>query len=41
MEQMELFADSRSLSEKLCSAEFLNKGFKAVRRNKGFLLRSG
>jgi len=35
MEQLELFTDGRSLFEKLCSPEFLRKGFKAVRRNKG------
>lgn len=35
MEQVELFIDRRSLFEKLCSSEFLNKGFKAVKRNNG------
>ncbi|MDM8523485.1 reverse transcriptase domain-containing protein [Desulfococcaceae bacterium HSG8] len=35
MEQMELFTDSRSLFEKLCSTEYLNEGFKAVKRNRG------
>lgn len=35
MEQVELFVDRRSLFEKLCSAEFLSEGFKAVRKNKG------
>ncbi|QTA79365.1 Group II intron-encoded protein [Desulfonema limicola] len=35
MEQQELFVDKRSLFEKLCSIELLNKGFKAVKKNKG------
>lgn len=35
MEQRELFVDERSLFERLCSMEYLMKGFKAVRRNKG------
>jgi len=35
MEQKELFTDRRDLFEKLCSPEFLNKGFKAVKRNMG------
>jgi RNA-directed DNA polymerase len=35
MRQMELFIDKRSLFEKLVSKEFLEEGFKAVRRNKG------
>ena len=35
MRQMELFVDKRSLFEKLCSLEFLEEGFRAVKRNKG------
>jgi retron-type reverse transcriptase len=35
MEQLELFVDRRNLFEKLHSIEFLNKGFKAVKKNKG------
>ncbi len=35
MGQLELFIDKRSLFEKLCSLEYLENGFKAVRKNKG------
>lgn len=35
MEQRGLFVDERSPFEKLCSMEYLRKGFKAVRRNDG------
>lgn len=35
MRQMELFIDTRSLFEKLCSMEYLEKGFKAVKKNRG------
>jgi RNA-directed DNA polymerase len=35
MEQLELFVDRRNLFEKLHSIEFLYKGFKAVKKNKG------
>ncbi len=35
MGQLELFIDRRSLFEKLCSLEYLENGFKAVRKNKG------
>ncbi|MBF0202605.1 MAG: hypothetical protein HQK66_15130 [Desulfamplus sp.] len=32
---MDLFVDERSLFEKLCSIDYLEEGFKAVKRNKG------
>ncbi len=35
MGQLELFIDKRSLFEKLCSLEYLENGFDAVRKNKG------
>lgn len=35
MEQQELFKDERELFEKLCSLEYLEKGWKAVKRNGG------
>lgn len=35
MEQLELFVDRRSLFEKFHSIEFLYKGFRAVKKNKG------
>ncbi len=35
MGQLELFIDKRSLFEKLCSSEYLENGFDAVRKNKG------
>ena len=35
MEQMELFTDGRGLFEKLCTIEYLEKGWKAVKRNNG------
>lgn len=35
MRQMELFVDKRSLFEKLCSIEYLEKGFTAVKKNRG------
>lgn len=35
MRQMKLFVDQRSLFEKLCSMEYLEKGFKAVKKNDG------
>jgi len=35
MEQLKLFVDKRSLFEKLCDVEYLGKGFKAVKKNKG------
>jgi hypothetical protein len=35
MEQLELFVDRRNLFEKLHSIEFLYKGFKSVKKNKG------
>ena len=35
MEQLELIPDTRSLFEKLCSVEYLRKGHRAVRANKG------
>ena len=35
MEQLELILDTRSLFEKLCNAEYLRQGFRAVKANKG------
>ena len=35
MRQMDLFMDEGDLFGRLCSAEYLEKGFKAVKRNKG------
>ena len=35
MEQLELILDTRSLFEKLCSAEYLRQGFRAVKANRG------
>ena len=35
MAQLELFLDTRSLFEKLCSVEYLRQGFSAVKANKG------
>lgn len=35
MEQLELIPDTRNLFEKLCSEEYLRKGFQAVKANKG------
>jgi RNA-directed DNA polymerase len=35
MEQKELFSDERGLFERLCTVEYLEKGFKAVKRNGG------
>jgi group II intron reverse transcriptase/maturase len=35
MRQMELFIDKRSLFEKICSIEYLEKGFTAVKKNRG------
>jgi len=35
MEQLELIPDTRSLFEKLCSAEYLRQGFRAVKANRG------
>ena len=35
MRQMELFEDESSLFERLCNMEYLEEGFKAVKRNRG------
>lgn len=35
MNQLSLFIDKRTLFEKLCSTEYLKKGFRVVKRNKG------
>lgn len=35
MGQLELFVDERGLFEKLCSIDYLEEGFKAVKRNQG------
>jgi len=35
MRQMDLFMDEGDLFGRLCSAEYLEKGFRAVKRNKG------
>ena len=35
MRQMDLFRDEGDLFGRLCSTEYLEKGFKAVKRNKG------
>jgi RNA-directed DNA polymerase len=35
MKQLELFKDVRESFEKLCSMDYLETGFKAVRKNKG------
>ena len=35
MKQIELFSDGSSLFEKLCNPEYLERGFKAVKRNRG------
>ncbi len=35
MEQMKLFVDGRRFFEKLCSYDYLEEGFKVVKRNKG------
>jgi len=35
MGQLELILDTRSLFEKLCNAEYLRQGFRAVKANRG------
>ncbi len=35
MKQMDLFVDERSLFKKLCSLDYLEEGFKAVKKNNG------